>query len=204
MEPLGFRASLKAVVGSPYLRSIAWVIGLASFATTVAGWQFKAIAKEQIPDTDQLAAFFGSFNMMAGLASLGLQLVLTSRVLRSVGVGLALFIVPVAMASTTLGVLVFGSLVAVSALKASDQVLRYSIDKVTVELLYLPLVGGRDVPREVVHRHGDLPVWRRARRPRRAGVRRRSRLAVRCRLAGSRWRSWRPGWRRRPWRAAST
>ena len=139
MEPLGFRASLKAVAGSPYLRSIAWVIGLASFATTVAGWQFKAIAKAQIPDTDQLAAFFGSFNMIAGLASLGLQLLLTSRVLRSVGVGLALFIVPVAMASTTLGVLAFGSLVAVSALKASDQVLRYSIDKVTVELLYLPL-----------------------------------------------------------------
>ncbi|MEP7117019.1 MAG: Npt1/Npt2 family nucleotide transporter, partial [Acidobacteriota bacterium] len=139
MEPLSFRHSLREIVASPYLRSIAWVIGLASFATTVAGWQFKAIAKEQIPDTDQLAAFFGSFNMIAGIASLGLQLLLTGRVLRSAGVGLALFIVPVAMASTTLGVIVFGSLVAVSALKASDQVLRYSIDKVTVELLYLPL-----------------------------------------------------------------
>ncbi len=139
MPGLSFRASVREIAGSPYLRSIAWVVGLASFATTVAGWQFKAIAKEQIPDTDQLAAFFGSFNMISGLASLGLQLLLTSRVLRSVGVGLALFIVPVAMASTSLGLLVFGSLLAVSALKASDQVLRYSIDKVTLELLYLPL-----------------------------------------------------------------
>jgi ATP:ADP antiporter, AAA family len=160
MDPLGFRASLKAVAGSPYLRSIAWVIGLASFATTVAGWQFKAIAKAQIPDTDQLAAFFGSFNMIAGLASLGLQLLLTSRVLRSVGVGLALFIVPVAMASTVLGVLVFGSLVAVSALKASDQVLRYSIDKVTVELLYLPLSAAetfrvKSFIDTVIYRFGD-------------------------------------------------
>ena len=139
MDALSFRASVRELVGSRYLRSISCVIGLASFATTVAGWQFKAIAKAQIPDTDQLAAFFGSFNMIAGAASLGLQLLFTGRVLRSVGVGLALFIVPAAMASTTLGVLVFGSLVAVSALKASDQVLRYSIDKVTVELLYLPL-----------------------------------------------------------------
>jgi ATP:ADP antiporter, AAA family len=160
MDPLGFRASLKAVAASPYLRSIAWVIGLASFATTVAGWQFKAIAKAQIPDTDQLAAFFGSFNMIAGLASLGLQLLLTGRVLRSVGVGLALFIVPVAMASTTLGVLVFGSLVAVSALKASDQVLRYSIDKVTVELLYLPLSAAetfrvKSFIDTVIYRFGD-------------------------------------------------
>jgi ATP:ADP antiporter, AAA family len=47
--------------------------------------------------------------------------------------------VPVAMASASLGVIVFGTLVAASALKASDQVLRYSIDKATVELLYLPL-----------------------------------------------------------------
>lgn len=160
MQGLSFRASVREIAGSPYLRSIAWVVGLASFATTVAGWQFKAIAKEQIPDTDQLAAFFGSFNVISGLASLGLQLLLTSRVLRSVGVGLALFIVPVAMASTSLGLLVFGSLLAVSALKASDQVLRYSIDKVTVELLYLPLSAAetfrvKSFIDTVIYRFGD-------------------------------------------------
>ncbi len=138
-SPPGLRESLAQIAASPYLRSIAWVIGLASFATTIAGWQFKAIAKAEIPDTDQLAAFFGSFNMLAGAASLVLQLVLTGRVLRTAGVGVALFIVPVAMASTSVAVLVLGSLTAVSALKASDQVLRYSIDKSTVELLYLPL-----------------------------------------------------------------
>ncbi len=62
----------------------------------MAGWQFKAIAKAAIPDTDQLAMFFGSFNMTAGLVSLVLQLVLTGRVLRTAGVGVALFIVPIA------------------------------------------------------------------------------------------------------------
>ncbi len=160
MDALSFRASFREIVGSPYLRSIAWVIGLAAFATTVAGWQFKAIAKEQIPDTDQLAAFFGSFNMLAGLASLVLQLLLTRHVLRSVGVGLALFIVPVAMASTSLALLAFGTLMAVSALKASDQVLRYSIDKVTVELLYLPLSAAetfrvKSFIDTVIYRFGD-------------------------------------------------
>ncbi len=154
------RESLAQIVASPYLRSIAWVIGLASFATTIAGWQFKAIAKAEIPDTDQLAAFFGSFNMLAGAASLVLQLVLTGRVLRSAGVGVALFVVPLAMASTSLAVLVLGSLVAVSALKASDQVLRYSIDKSTVELLYLPLSAAETVRVKafidtVVYRFGD-------------------------------------------------
>ncbi len=158
--PPGLRESLRHIAASPYLRSIAWVIGLASFATTIAGWQFKAIAKAEIPDTDQLAAFFGLFNMLAGAASLVLQLVLTGRVLRTAGVGVALFIVPVAMASTSLAVLVLGSLAAVSALKASDQVLRYSIDKSTVELLYLPLSAAETFRVKafidtVVYRFGD-------------------------------------------------
>jgi ATP:ADP antiporter, AAA family len=137
--PAGLRRSLALVAGSPYLRAIACVVGLASFTTTIAGWQFKAIAKAAVPDTDQLAMFFGAFNMWAGVASLALQVLLTGRLLRTAGVGVALFVVPVAMASTSLAVVVWGSLAAVSALKASDQVLRYSIDKSTVELLYLPL-----------------------------------------------------------------
>ncbi len=158
--PPGLRESLRHIAGSPYLRAIAWVIGLASFATTIAGWQFKAIAKAEIPDTDQLAAFFGLFNMLAGGASLVMQLVLTGRVLRTAGVGVALFIVPLAMASTSVAVLVLGSLAAVSALKASDQVLRYSIDKSTVELLYLPLSAAETFRVKafidtVVYRFGD-------------------------------------------------
>lgn len=159
-SPPGLRESLRHIAASPYLRAIAWVIGLASFATTIAGWQFKAIAKAEIPDTDQLAAFFGLFNMLAGGASLVMQLVLTGRVLRTAGVGVALFIVPLAMASTSLAVLVLGSLMAVSALKASDQVLRYSIDKSTVELLYLPLSAAETFRVKafidtVVYRFGD-------------------------------------------------
>ncbi|MFN7976896.1 MAG: Npt1/Npt2 family nucleotide transporter [Vicinamibacterales bacterium] len=156
----GLRESVRQIAGSAYLQSIAAVIGLASIATTVGGWQFKAIAKASIADTNELAAFFGSFNMMAGLASLVLQVVLTGRVLREAGVGVALFIVPIAMASTTGALLVAGTLAAAAALKASDQVLRYSIDKSTVELLYLPL-SAADTFRvkafidTVVYRFGD-------------------------------------------------
>ena len=133
---------------------------MSAFATTIAGWQFKALAKAYVPDTDELAAFFGSFNMVAGAASLVLQLLLTGRLLRVFGVGVALFIVPVAMASASLGVIVFGTLVAASALKASDQVLRYSIDKATVELLYLPLSAAetfrvKSFIDTVVYRLGD-------------------------------------------------
>ncbi|MGE0043224.1 MAG: Npt1/Npt2 family nucleotide transporter [Vicinamibacterales bacterium] len=153
-------SSLVTIHQSRYLRAIALVILFSALATTVAGWQFKAIAKATIPDTDQLAVFFGTFNIVAGLASLALQLALTDRVLRQVGVGAALFIVPVALSASSASLLLLGTLVAASAVKASDQVLRYSIDKVTVELLYLPVPAAQTFRVKafidtVVYRMGD-------------------------------------------------
>jgi AAA family ATP:ADP antiporter len=152
--------SLSLVRQSPYLRAIAALILISAVTTTVAGWQFKAIAKAAIPNTDELAMFFGTFNMIAGLISLALQLLLTGRVLRTVGVGAALFIVPTAMLMGSAGVFLFGTLVAASALKASDQVLRYSIDKATTELLYLPVAAAhtfrvKSFIDTVVYRLGD-------------------------------------------------
>ncbi|MDP1569176.1 MAG: Npt1/Npt2 family nucleotide transporter [Vicinamibacterales bacterium] len=158
--PGGIWATLLLLHRSPYLRAIAAVVCLSAFATTVAGWQFKAVAKEYIPEKDALAAFFGTFNVVAGLASLFLQVMLTGRVLKRAGVGLALFIVPVAIAAGSTTVLIFGTLLAVAALKASDQVLRYSIDKATVELLYLPVPSGQTFQVKafidtVIYRVGD-------------------------------------------------
>ena len=153
-------SSFRLVRNSPYLRAIAALVMISAISTTVAGWQFKAIAKAAVPNTDELAMFFGTFNMIAGLMSLLLQLLLTGRVLRTLGVGPALFIVPTAMMIGSTGVLILGSIVAASALKASDQVLRYSIDKATVELLYLPVPSAhtfrvKSFIDTVVYRLGD-------------------------------------------------
>ena len=156
----GLWTSLQAVRESTYLRAIAWLVLFSALATTVAGWQFKAIAKLSIPDTDELTMFFGTFNTVAGLISLAVQLLLTARLLKTLGVGTALFIVPAALALGSTGVLVLGTLAAVAVLKAGDQVLRYSIDKSTTELLYLPVPPSQTFRAKsfidtVVYRLGD-------------------------------------------------
>jgi AAA family ATP:ADP antiporter len=156
----GLWATFAVVRRSPYLTAIASVIWLAAFVTTVAGWQFKAIAKENIPATDELAMFFGTFNVWAGIAALVLQVLFTGRILRAAGIGVTLFVVPLAMAFSSVGLLVTGSLLAVIALKASDQVLRYSLDKASVELLYLPVPAAmtfrvKSFIDTVVYRIGD-------------------------------------------------
>jgi AAA family ATP:ADP antiporter len=130
---------MRLVLSSPYLRAIAAVICLASFATTLTSWQFKAVAKQVLVSKDALAILFGNFYFYAGILGLLFQLLLTTRLLRRFGIGTMLFVLPVAVMVGSSGLLIWGTLASALVLKGSDQVLRYSMDKSAVELLYLPL-----------------------------------------------------------------
>jgi len=133
------RGSMRLVLSSQYLRAIATIICLASFVTTLTGWQFKAIAKQVLVNKDALAILFGNFYFYAGILGLLFQLLLTTRLLRRFGIGSMLFVLPTAVMVGSAGLLIWGALASALALKGSDQVLRYSLDKSAVELLYLPL-----------------------------------------------------------------
>jgi len=150
--------SLKLVGSSPYLRAIAAVICLSSIATTTASWQFEAFTQAQFAmDKNAIGRFLGDFYFFAGIACLLVQLLMTSRLLRHFGIGPALFVVPLALFMGSGAVLIWGTLWAAIVLRASDQVLRYSIDKSTVELLYLPVAPGVKLP---VKAFIDTVVWR--------------------------------------------
>lgn len=133
--------SMRLLLTSRYLGSIAAVIWVSSFVTTFTGWQFKAVAQQFLVGKDAFTVFFGYFNFYAGVISLLFQLLLTTRCLRKFGISTTLFILPVAVFAGSLGLLVWGTLAAAVFLKGCDQVLRYSIDKSTAELLYLPMPG---------------------------------------------------------------
>jgi AAA family ATP:ADP antiporter len=133
------QGSLRLVFSSKYLRALAGIIWISSFVTTLTGWQFKAIAKEFFANKDRLAIFFGDFYFYAGILAFVFQLLLTTRFLRRFGIGIMLFVLPLTVFLGSSALLILGTLAAVVFLKGSDQVLRYSLDKSTVELLYLPL-----------------------------------------------------------------
>jgi len=101
--------------------------------------------------------FFGNFNFYAFTLGLLFQLLLTARFLRRFGIGTALFVLPVIVFMGSAGLLVFGTLASAVALKGSDQTLRYSLDKSTAELLYLPIPGGVKLQ---VKWFIDTVVWR--------------------------------------------
>ncbi|HUG54631.1 MAG TPA: Npt1/Npt2 family nucleotide transporter [Vicinamibacteria bacterium] len=153
-----FLETLRLVGSSPYLRAIAAVICLSSIATTIASWQFDALAQAHFAmDKNAIGRFLGEFYFYAGMACLVVQLAMTSRVLRRFGIGPALFVVPAALLLGSTAVLVSGALWAAILLRGSDQVLRYSIDKSGVELLYLPVAPGIKLAAKSFI---DTVVWR--------------------------------------------
>jgi len=161
------RESLRLVVASPYLRAIAGVIGLSSLVTYLIGWQFKAFVRQFVFETaganggkDALASFLGSFEATAGVACLFIQILLTAGVLRRSGLRTVLFALPVGLFLGSVGLLVSGSLLAMMLPRAIDRVVRYSIDKPAVELLYLPVplslkLSAKSFIDTVVWRGGD-------------------------------------------------
>jgi AAA family ATP:ADP antiporter len=155
--PRNLNQSMKLVLASPYLRAIAAVICVSSLVTTLTGWQFLAIAQQTLVKKDAVAILLSNFNFYAGILSLLFQLLLTTRFLRRFGIGTALFVLPTTVGLGSLGLLMFGSLGAVFALKSCDQVLRYSLDQSTRELLYLPLAARVKIQ---VKWFIDTVVWR--------------------------------------------
>jgi len=137
--PRNLLESVRLLSSSPYLRAIAVVICLSSLITTLTKWQFQAIAQQFLVKKDVMAAFFGDFYFYVGILGLLFQLLLTARVLRKFRIGTALFVLPAVVLLGSVGLLAFGTLGAAVALMGSDQTLRYSLDKSTTELLYLPI-----------------------------------------------------------------
>ena len=151
--------SLRAIAQSPYLGSIALLILVANITTSLAGWQFKALAKAFIPQKDALAVFFGDFYFYAGIAGFIVQFLVTGRLLRRFGLGPALLVVPIAFVFGSTGVLLWGAVTiwAAIALRSCINVLQYSVDKPSVELLYLPVAAGI---KNQVKSFIDTVVWR--------------------------------------------
>ncbi|MGE5127288.1 MAG: HEAT repeat domain-containing protein, partial [Betaproteobacteria bacterium] len=153
----GLRASLDLVSGSPHLRAIAGIVLLSSFVTALAGWQMKAIAQQALPGQDALAVFLGGLHAWFGVLCLATQLLFTAGILRRLGLGQVLLLLPLGLLAGSFGLLAFGTLAAVVVLRGVDKVLRYSIDRPAVELLYLPVAPAAKLPAKSFI---DTVVWR--------------------------------------------
>jgi AAA family ATP:ADP antiporter len=137
---LNFKASLRTIAASPYLKLIVALLALSNIVTLVVGIQFADIVKHAFPAKNQITAFMGSFAAWFSLFSFLLQVLAGSRLVEKFGVRWMILVLPLALTGGTVVLLAFPlALWAGVVLKGSDHSLRYSIDRATTELLYLPL-----------------------------------------------------------------
>ena len=133
--------ALQLLRGPRHLQVIALVIGFAAVGAGLLDQQLSMATQEARGDggSDAIGAFLAQIGVYASIAGFVIQVWLTSRVHRFLGVGFALLILPVSLAASGVVVLASGALWAASAGRILDSSLRYSVDKTTREILFLPL-----------------------------------------------------------------
>jgi AAA family ATP:ADP antiporter len=139
-EQINFKTALRTIKNSPYLKLIVVLLALSNIVTLVVGIQFGAIVQDAFATKNQITAFMGSFIAYFSLFSFFLQVLAGSWLVEKFGVRWIILVLPLALTAGTL-ILVALPLVlwAGIVLKGSDHTLRYSVDRATTELLYLPL-----------------------------------------------------------------
>ena len=137
------------------------MVFLVAIITQWTGFQFSLIASQRYAgDTDRLTRLFGTFNLGMGSAAFIIQLAATGPALRRFGVGVTVLLLPIALLFGSVLTMAMPFFFAVVLTNAFDQGLRFSIDKATFELLYLPLPshvksGVKGVIDVLVSRVGD-------------------------------------------------
>ena len=140
------RDSMRQIATSPYLRLIAALVFVAAITTQWTAFQLSVVADHRFQgDGDRLTAFFGTFNFALGAISFVLQLLLVGPALRRFGLAITILVLPVALGTGSALILLMPGFWSVMLTNGLDQGFRFSLDKATYELLYLPLSPARRV-----------------------------------------------------------
>lgn len=132
------RRGLKSILSSKYQLIIAGIIGSAMFVSTLADYQLKAVAISSFPGKAGLTSFMGLFYGYISLLALIIQIVLSGRILRKLGLGGALIIRPAGLLIGAV-LMAFEPILAFAVFMGGiDNASQYSIDKTGREFLFLP------------------------------------------------------------------
>ncbi len=134
-----YSSPFKLIINSKHLTYLAAIVGVGVVMAKLVDFQFSDFANKAIPDSDELASFFGfwfsSFNVIALL----IQLFLTNRLLAWLGVTTNLLILPLGIAIGCLLFLTFPELWVLIIIKGMDGSFKQSINKAGIELSILPI-----------------------------------------------------------------
>jgi AAA family ATP:ADP antiporter len=130
---------LRTVFASRYARYIALALGLSLVISTLIDYQFNVVVEQTYPGKDAKTAFFSTFTAWVNALSFLFQFFLTSQLLRRLGIGFTLLLLPVTLVGGSLWMGFYPGLAAGIFLKIADGSVRYSVEQSTRDILYLPI-----------------------------------------------------------------
>ncbi len=151
----------RAVIASPYLRGIAiYVLILAIIATFLYFTQLQMVAALG-EDTDMRTTVFAQINVITQGATLLLQLVVASHLMKRLGVAVTLALLPIVVALGFIGLAIFASLAALIVLQATFNAVQRAIMRPARETLFTVVsredkYKSKSVLDTFVYRAGDV------------------------------------------------
>jgi ATP/ADP translocase/HEAT repeat protein/CRP-like cAMP-binding protein len=138
---LAGRDALRLFLDSRQIQLIALIITFGALGAAILEQQLNMATQEFVgrSQEDAIASFLASVRVWLSAAGLAIQIFLTSRVHRLLGVGFAMMILPVGLAIMAGVILANAALWAPALGSVMDRSFRYTIDKTTREILFLPL-----------------------------------------------------------------
>lgn len=126
---------------SRHLQVISLVIAFGAIGAAIIEQQLNMAVAEfkGAGNTDAIAAFLGQITVYLSLAGFVIQVAFTSRIHRTLGIGFALLVLPISLGATAAIMLFNRVLWAPSLARVLDTSLRYTVDKTSREVLFLPL-----------------------------------------------------------------
>ena len=138
---VGTQQALRMLRESKHLQIIAVVIGLTSIGAGLVDQQLN-MATEAFKGRNQIdamTAVLGQVRVYVSGIGFLIQMFLTTRIQRFLGVGFALMLLPLGFGVMAVIILLNAALWAPMFARVMDQSLRYTVDKTSREILFLPL-----------------------------------------------------------------
>ena len=132
-------AQAREVARHPYLVRVLGIVLVTAAVGTAIDFVFKSEVARTIKDPHELASFLATVSLATNVASLVAQSIGVGVVMRVLGVHRALYVMPLLIGLGAGGALLGLGFAAAIAMRAIDGTLRQSLQKTSVELLFVPL-----------------------------------------------------------------
>jgi AAA family ATP:ADP antiporter len=129
-------SGMKAVFASPYLMGIAAFIAFMTFASTILYFAQSDLVYEAMTDRGERRAFLARIDLVVNVLTILFEVYLTARIIKWVGVGVTLALVPIAVAGGFVALGVWPTLTTLVVVQVLYRAGRYGLAKPAREVLF--------------------------------------------------------------------